>query len=102
MCGFEVQSTSHFLLHCHIYNNYRSSLLSTITKIDCKLLEITESSLTQMVLYGNSSFDIITNSPILNATIDFFSSIKRFEGAIFQRNNQCFFSVYFLIINQYE
>ena len=64
-CGDEVDSTSHFLLHCPIYNNDRSSLLSTIRNIDCKLLEITDSSLTQTLLYGNPSFDIITNSLIL-------------------------------------
>ena len=83
MCGAEDESTSHFLLHCPIYNNDRPSLLSTIRNIDCKLFEITDSSLTQTLLYENPSFDIITNSFILNATIDFILSTKR--------NNQCFF-----------
>ena len=82
-CGAEVESTSHFLLHCPIHNNDRSSLLSTIRNIDCKLLEITDSSLTQTLLYGNPSFDIITNSLILNATIDFILSTKRFEETLF-------------------
>ena len=58
---------------------------------DSKLLEITDSSLTHTLLYGNPSFDIITNSLILNATIDFILSTKRFEEALFKRNNQCFF-----------
>ena len=39
-CGAEVESTPHFLLHCPIHNNDRSSLLSTIRNIDCKLIEI--------------------------------------------------------------
>ena len=43
--AFEVKSASHFLLHCSIYNNYRSSLLSSIRNIDCKLLGNTDSSL---------------------------------------------------------
>ena len=81
-CGAEIESTTHFLLHCPIHNNDRSSLLSTIRNIDCKLLEITDSSLTQTLLYGNPSFDIITNSLILNAIIDFILSTKRFEEAI--------------------
>ena len=34
-CSAEVESTSHFLLHCPIYNNDWSSLLSTIRNIDC-------------------------------------------------------------------
>ena len=84
-CGAEVELTTHFLLHCPIYNNDRSSLLSTIRNIDCKLLEITDFSLTQTLLYGNPSFDINTNSLILNATIDFILSNKRFEKALFLR-----------------
>ena len=46
-------------------------------------LEITDSSLTHTLLYGNPSFDIITNSLILNAIIDFILSTKRFEEALF-------------------
>ena len=82
-CGAEVESTTHFLLHCPIYNNDRSSLLSTIRNIDCKLLEITDFSLTHTLLWGNPSFDIIANSFILNATIDFILSTKRFGEALF-------------------
>ena len=82
-CGFDVESTSHFLLHCPIYNNERSSVLSTIRNIDCKLLENTDSSLTQTLLYGNPSLDINTNSLILNAAIDFILSTKIFEEALF-------------------
>ena len=98
-CGAEVESTSHFLLHGPIYNNDRFSLLSTIRNIDCKLLGITNSSLTQTLLYGNPSFDIITNSLILNATIDFILSTKRFEEALFKEIINVFFSICFLIIN---
>ena len=46
------------------------------------MYEITDSSLTQTLLYGNPSFDIITNSLILNAAIDFILSTKRFEEII--------------------
>ena len=42
-CGIEVEANSYFLLHCPICNNDRSSLVSTIRKIDCKLLENTNS-----------------------------------------------------------
>ena len=54
-CGFEFESTPHFLLHRPIYNNDRSCLLSTIKNIDWKLLKNTDSSLTQTLLYGNPS-----------------------------------------------
>ena len=99
-CSAEVESASHFMLYSPIYNNYRFSLLCTIRNIDCKLLEMIDSSLTQTLLYGNPSFDIITNSLILNATVDFILSTKTFEETLFKRNNQCFFPICFLIINQ--
>ena len=70
---------------------------SAIRNIDCKLLEITDSSLTQTLLYGNPSFDIITNSLILNATTDFILSTERFEEALFKE--MFFFSICSLIIN---
>ena len=79
-CGIEVESTSHFLLHCPIYNNDRSSLLSTTRNIDRKLLENNDCSLTQTLLCGNPSRDIIINSLTLN---DFILSTKRFEEAFF-------------------
>ena len=53
--------------------------------IDCKLFETTDSFLTQTLLHGNPSFDIITNSLILNATLDFIFSNKRFEEAFFKK-----------------
>ena len=86
-----LKKTSHFLLHCPIYSNVQSLLLVIIRNIDCKLLENTETSLTQAVLYGNTYLDINTNSLILNATIDFILSTKRFEGALFKRNNHQYF-----------
>ena len=63
---------------------------------DSKLLEITDSSLTHTLLYGNPSFDIITNSLILNATIDFILSSKRFEEALFKEIINVFFFYLFL------
>ena len=56
-CGLDIESTLHFLLHCPSFNNERSTLLSTLNKIDCKLLELTKSSLSQTLLYGNTLFD---------------------------------------------
>ena len=46
-CGLDIESTSQFLLHCPTFNDERYTLLSTLTKIDCKLVELTNSSLSQ-------------------------------------------------------
>ena len=85
--SIEVESTSYFLLHCPIYNNDRSSLLSTIRSIDCKLLENTDFSL----LYGILSLDIISNSLIM-LLLTLFCPLKDLKKP-FLRNNRCFFLI---------
>ena len=56
-CGLDIESTSHFLLHCPTFNDERYTLLSTLNNIDCKLLELTKFSLSQTLLYGNILFN---------------------------------------------
>ena len=56
-CGLDIKFTSYFLLHCPTFNDERYTLLSTLNNVDCKLLELTKSSLSQTLLYGNTLFD---------------------------------------------
>ena len=63
--------------------NERRTLLSTIGNINYKLLENTDSNLTQTLLFGNTSFDITDNTNILNATINFVLLTKRFDKPLF-------------------
>ena len=77
-CGLDIESTSHFLLHYPTFNNERYTLLSTLNNTDCKLLELTKSSLSQTLLYGNTLFDQEKKN-ILNATIEYILSTERFE-----------------------
>ena len=78
-CGLDIEPTSHFILHCPTFNDERCTLLSTLNNIDCKLLELTKSSLSQTLLYGNTLFDKEKNTRILNATIECILSTGRFE-----------------------
>ena len=57
-----------------IFNDEKYTLLNTLNKIDYKLLELTNCSLSQTLLYGNILFDKGKNTLTLNATID-----ERFE-----------------------
>ena len=58
-CGLHIESTEHFLLHCPQFVKERCTVLSTMGNINYKLLENTDSILTQMLLFGNTSFNII-------------------------------------------
>ena len=48
-CGMDIESTSHFFLHCSLFDDKRVTLLSTLSKIDQRLIETNESSL--IVIY---------------------------------------------------
>ena len=84
-CGLDIESTSHFLLHCPTFNDERYTLLSTLNNIDPTLLELTKSSLSQTLLYGNTLFDKEKNTRILNATIEYILSTERFEEPLFSK-----------------
>ena len=56
-CALDIESTSHFLLHCATFSDEWYSLLSTLNKIDCELLEWTNSSLLQTLCYITSLFN---------------------------------------------
>ena len=53
--GMDIESNSHFFHHCPLFDDdKRITLLSTLSKIDCKLRETNKSSLTETLLFGNS------------------------------------------------
>ena len=95
-CALDIESTGHFLLHCPQFVNERHTLLSTIGNIHYKLLENTDSVLTQTLLFGNTSFDITDNTKILNATINFILLTKRFDEPLFQTKSVWLIFFFFL------
>ena len=83
-CGLDIESTAHFLFHCPRYNTERRTLLSAIENIDNNLLDLCEPVLIKTLLSGSNSFDAIANTNVLNATIEYVLSTKRFEEPLFQ------------------
>ena len=41
-CSLEVESTPHFLLHCHHYHNIRAKLFNSLQVIDKNLFKLSE------------------------------------------------------------
>ena len=78
-CGMNIESTSRFFLHCPLFDDKRITVLSTLSKIDCLLIETNESSLTETLLFGNSFFAPKKNSLILNPSFDYILSSETFE-----------------------
>ena len=68
-CSLEIESTSHFFLHCDHCNNIRSTLLNELKSLDENILKLPDTTLTNLILYGGSQFNIKQNTFILNAVI---------------------------------
>ena len=46
-CGHDIESATHFLFHCPSFVNERSTFFSTLSSLDCNLLDNADSTLTQ-------------------------------------------------------
>ena len=63
-----------FFLHCPLFTNEKRTLFSTLRN-----LENTDSFLTNILLFCKESLNTNQNTAILNATMEFILSTKRFD-----------------------
>ena len=78
-CGQNIETSTHFLLHCSNYSNERLSFLNITRNIDSNVLIKNDLKVTETLLYGDSSHDNTKNTLIMNATMEFLFASKRFE-----------------------
>ena len=79
-CCNDVESAIHFFLHYPLLcSNERRPLLNSLVNIDHMLLDNYNFSLTQILLFGNTIFNAIVNTKIINLTIDFVLSTERLD-----------------------
>ena len=81
-CSLEIESTSHFLLHCHHYTNIRVTLLNSISEIIGNTFNINDECLVNLLLFGSQKYTEIDNSHIVNATINYLLISGRFNGPL--------------------
>ena len=62
-CAMDIESTSHFFVHCPLFDDKTITLLSTLNKVNCKLIETNEYPLIETLLFGNSLFDFLKKLP---------------------------------------
>ena len=82
-CGEDIETLCHYLLHCSLYTNERLASLNIIQGIDNSILELADSRIVEVLLYGRKWLDISSNNNILDATIDFLLETKRFDEGLF-------------------
>ena len=81
-CGNEIETSAHYLLHCPSYTNERMTLLNKIKSINCSILEFSDAVVTKTLLFGDNTLSDSCNTLILNSTIDYITSTKRFDDSI--------------------
>ena len=81
-CGQNIETSTHFLLHCSNYSNERLTFLNIIRNIDSNILSKNDLKVTETLLYGDSSYDDTKNTLIINATMEFLFTSKRFDVSL--------------------
>ena len=82
-CGTDVAITTHYLLHCLLFSDERLILINNIRNMDSNILNLNDCRFSEVLLFGSSSFNNTKNKSILNTTIDYIVSSKRFEVPLF-------------------
>ena len=85
ICNYrtDVETTTHYLLHCPLFSDERLILINNIWNIGSNILNLNDSRFSEVLLFGNSSFSNSKNTFIINTTIEYIVSSKRFEVPLF-------------------
>ena len=81
-CRLEVESTTHFFLHCHFFNTFRQTLLDTVVTIIHDISHLSDDSLVNQLMYGSPTYSFEENNKILNASIRYILDTERFSGSL--------------------
>ena len=74
-----IESVTHFFLHCHNYIQLRDNLKNNLSLIDPNLVNLFDNVLLNILLYGDSKYDYSTNTKILQCSIKFIYDTDRFN-----------------------
>ena len=82
-CGNDIESIVHFVLHCPNFATQRQTLLNKVKSINSSILAENEDLVARTLLFGRPDFIYSTNKEIMNATISFILTNKRFNCPLF-------------------
>ena len=82
-CNVEVESTTHFFLHCLCFSSIHKILFNELISICKKFIELPDSSKVELCLYGSPDLSFTQNSLIINASINYIIKSQCFKGNLF-------------------
>ena len=56
-CSLEIEDTSHYLLHCHHFSQYRIDLMNSVKSILENFESLSDNVKNDILLYGDSCLD---------------------------------------------
>ena len=83
-CGQEIETTSHFLLHRLIYRCARKTFFEKINLIDSNILQQSDLSITNDLLFGSEKLKDDKINALLTSTIEFIQSTEGFKYQLLQ------------------
>ena len=80
-CGTANEDSKHFFLHCPMYYHLRRNLLGQLSEIlNMDTVNFDDDVVSSLILYGNSELPYIVNRMILEATLEYIKSSRRFAS----------------------
>ena len=55
-CSLQVESVSHFFLHCHYFTDIRKTLFNELQSVDENILNQSDNEIVELLLYGSNKF----------------------------------------------
>ena len=88
LCSYslETEDTKHYLLHCHHFSQHRIDLINSVIYIFAGFDSLFDNTKKDLLLYGDSHFDVNKNKFILEATLFYSNSTDRFSGSCLSKS----------------
>ena len=83
LCSLEIESLSHFFLHCHHFRNIHATLLDDLQSVDRNIPSSADNELVHLLLYGSRNFNLNQNNKVLSSSISFIIKSERFSDSLF-------------------
>ena len=83
LCNFEIDDTTHYLLHCQYFSEHRINLINSVNSVFDNFESFSDNNKRDILLYGDRRFDTNKNKIILESTITYIKNTDRFSGSLF-------------------
>ena len=83
LCNFEIENTTHYLLHCQYFSEHRINLINSVNSVFDNFESFSDNNKRDILLYGDRRFDTNKNKIILESTITYIKNTDRFSGSLF-------------------